>query len=391
MYLFYYFEKVLHFYAFKVYNYTLLAEKGLLMSISSSWLPMGEMAKMIKAGIIGATGYTGVELVRILSRHPEIELVSLTSQTYNGQSFSQVFPSGAGFSDLILEPQDSAKLAERCDVVFTALPHGVSMDVVEEIAAKGKKVIDLGADYRFDTVEVYEQWYKIKHKTPELAVKAVYGLPELYRDRVSQADVVGNPGCYPTSIILGTAPLLKNGIINPDTVIADAKSGVSGGGRGLNQGFHFAEANENFKAYNIGAHRHTPEIEQELGKLAGRKMVISFTPHLLPMTRGILSTIYGVLEKACSTEELLQMYKEFYKDEYFVRIHPQGQYPQTKWVYGSNFCDIGLTVDPRTNRVIVVSAIDNLVKGASGQAVQNMNVLFGLPEKTGLDFAPVFP
>ncbi len=346
---------------------------------------------MIKAGIIGATGYTGVELVRILSGHPEVEIVSLTSQTYADREFSSVFPSAAGFTGLVLEPQDAEKLADSCDVIFTALPHGVSMEVVETVVNKGKKVVDLGADYRFDDVEIYEQWYKVKHKTPELAQESVYGLPEIHRDRIKKAGVIGNPGCYPTSIILGLAPLLRNRLIDFQTIIADSKSGVSGGGRGLNLAFHYAECNENFKAYNIGLHRHTPEIEQELSKLAGDKITMSFTPHLVPMTRGILSTIYASLTESRKTEELLELYRDFYKDEYFVRIHPQDRYPQTKWVYGSNFCDIGLTVDSRTNRVIVVSAIDNLVKGASGQAVQNMNILFGMPEKTGLDYAPVFP
>ncbi|MDT3699467.1 MAG: N-acetyl-gamma-glutamyl-phosphate reductase [Thermincola sp.] len=346
---------------------------------------------MIKVGVIGATGYTGVELVRLLARHPGVEIVGLTSQTYNEQSFGSVFPSAVNFSELVLEPQDAEDLAQRCDVIYTALPHGVSMDVVEIVANKGKKVIDLGADYRFDEVAVYEEWYRVQHKTPQLAVEAVYGLPELYRDRISRTNVIGNPGCYPTSVILGLAPLLKNGLIDPATIIADSKSGASGAGRGLNLAFHYSECNENFKAYNIGAHRHTPEIEQELGKLAGQKLTISFTPHLVPMTRGILSTIYVSLKEPGTTGDLLNLYNEFYQDDYFVRIHPQGQYPQTKWVYGSNFCDIGLTVDARTGRVVVVSAIDNLVKGASGQAVQNMNIMFGLPEKTGIDFAPVFP
>ncbi len=346
---------------------------------------------MIKAGVVGATGYTGVELVRILSRHPEVQLAGLTSQTYSEQSLDSVFPSTAGFSEAVLETQDIRSLADRCDVIFTALPHGISMDVVQEVVAAGKKVIDLGADYRFDDIKIYEEWYKVTHKTPELAAASVYGLPEINRKLILEADVIGNPGCYPTSIILGLAPLLKNGMVKTDTLIADSKSGVSGGGRGLNLAFHYAECNENFKAYNIGRHRHTPEIEQELGKLAGECVTISFTPHLVPMTRGILSTIYASLVNPCSTEEILDQYRDFYSEEFFVRVHPEGQYPQTKWVYGSNFCDIGLTVDNRTGRVVVVSAIDNLVKGASGQAVQNMNLIFGLDEKTGLDFAPVFP
>ena len=347
--------------------------------------------RMIKAGIIGATGYTGVELVRILSRHPEVEIVGLTSQTYSQQRFDSVFPSTGGFSEAVLEIQDTQSLAERCDVIFTALPHGVSMEVVHEAAGAGKKVIDLGADYRFDDIKTYEEWYKVTHKTPELAARSVYGLPEINRKLILEADVIGNPGCYPTSIILGLAPLLKNGMVKTDTVIADSKSGVSGGGRGLNLAFHYAECNENFKAYNIGGHRHTPEIEQELSKLAGTGVTISFTPHLVPMTRGILSTIYASLVNSCSTDELLDLYRNFYSEEFFVRVHPRGQFTQTKWVCGSNFCDIGLTVDSRTGRVVVVSTIDNLVKGASGQAVQNMNLMFGLDEKTGLDYVPVFP
>lgn len=346
---------------------------------------------MIKVSIIGATGYTGVELLRFLSRHPEAEIVGLTSQSYAGQAFTDIFPSARRFTGLLCEEQDAARLAEKSDVVFTALPHGVSMEVAAAVVDKGKKVIDLGADYRFDDVAVYEEWYKVEHKTPALAVEAVYGLPEIHRGEIEKARIVGNPGCYPTSIILGLAPLLQNKLIDTGSVIIDSKSGVSGGGRGLNLAFHFAECNENFKAYNIGVHRHTPEIEQELSKLAAEKLTVSFTPHLLPMTRGILSTIYASLHKNTSADELLALYHDFYKDEYFVRIMHKGQYPQTKWVAGSNFCDIGLAVDPRTNRVVVVSAIDNLVKGASGQAIQNMNILFGLPEKTGLEYPGIWP
>jgi len=346
---------------------------------------------MIKVSIIGATGYTGVELLRFLSRHPEVEIVGLTSQSYAGQAFTDIFPSARRFTGLLCEEQDPARLAEKSDVVFTALPHGVSMDVAEAVVEHGKKVIDLGADYRFDDVAIYEEWYKVGHKTPALAVEAVYGLPEIHRAEIQKARIVGNPGCYPTSITLGLAPLLKHKLVCNKSVIIDAKSGVSGGGRGLNLAFHYAECNENLKAYNIGIHRHTPEIEQELGKLAGEKLTVSFTPHLIPMTRGILSTMYASLHKTQSVDELLELYRDFYKDEYFVRVMDKGRYPQTKWVAGSNFCDIGLAVDPRTNRVVVVSAIDNLVKGASGQAIQNLNILFGLPEKTGLEYPGMWP
>ncbi len=346
---------------------------------------------MIKASIIGATGYTGVELLRFLSRHPGVEVVGLTSQSYTEQAFTDIFPSARRFTKLLCEQQDPVRLAEKSDVVFTALPHGVSMEVAAAVVGNGKKVIDLGADYRFADVAVYEAWYQVAHKTPALVAEAVYGLPEVHRAEVAKARIIGNPGCYPTSIILGLAPLLKNKLVDTGTVIIDAKSGVSGGGRGLNLAFHYAECNENLKAYNIGVHRHTPEIEQELGRLAGEKLTVSFTPHLIPMTRGILSTMYASLHKILSADELLDLYREYYQHEYFVRIMDKGQYPQTKWVAGSNFCDIGLAVDPRTNRVVVVSAIDNLVKGASGQAVQNMNILFNLPEKTGLEYPGMWP
>jgi len=366
-----------------LYNYKIL--KGLAV------LSEGVVEIMIKAGIIGATGYTGVELVRLIQNHPDVELSGLVSQSYNGNNYERVYPSSAKFCDRVLEAAAPEELARKSDVVFTALPHGVSMEVVEKISGLGTKVIDLGADYRFDDIDVYEKWYKVEHKTPQLAKEAVYGLPELNRENIRSSRVVGNPGCYPTSIILGLAPLLKNRFINLNSIVCDSKSGVSGGGRGLNIAFHYSECNENFKAYNIGVHRHTPEIEQELSKLAGTDIIVSFTPHLVPMTRGILSTIYASLVKPCSTEEIIELYKDFYRDEFFIRIHPRGQYPQTKWVYSSNFCDIGIAVDPRTNRVVVVSAIDNLVKGASGQAVQNMNIMFGLPEERGLDFMPVFP
>lgn len=346
---------------------------------------------MIKVGIIGATGYTGVELVRLLSGHPQAEIVALTSQSYVGQSLPEVYPSLEGYSNLICQEQNVAQVANLADVVFTALPHGLSMPVAQEVAAAGKKFIDLGADFRFDNPLIYEEWYQVEHTAPQLAPRAVYGLPEINREAVKGAQIVGNPGCFPTSAILGLAPLLKGGLIEKDTIIIDSKSGVSGAGRGLSLGSHYSEVNENFKAYNIGVHRHTPEIEQELSKLAGEKVTISFTPHLVPMTRGILSTIYSRLNSNFSTEEIIERYQEFYAGEPFIHIMPKGQYPQTKWATGSNNCYIGLTVDPRTQRVVVVAAIDNLVKGASGQAIQNMNLLFGLPETMGLSTPGMYP
>jgi len=346
---------------------------------------------VVKVSIIGATGYTGAELVRFLARHPEVELVALTSQSYIGERFTDIYPSLKKYTDLLCSEQDIPKLAAESDVIFTALPHGLSMDVVAEAARAGKRVIDLGADYRLDDAGVYEEWYKVKHTTPELLPEAVYGLPEINREKIRGARIIGNPGCYPTSVILGLAPLLKNGLIKTDTIIIDSKSGVSGAGRTLNLGAHYAECNENIKAYNIGKHRHLSEIEQELGKLAGTKLTVSFTPHLTPMTRGILSTIYASLDRPLQQDEATALYGEFYGDEPFVRVLPAGQLPQTKWVAGSNYCDIAITVDSRTNRVVITSAIDNLVKGASGQAVQNMNIMCGLPEDMGLDYPGLYP
>lgn len=346
---------------------------------------------MIKAGIIGATGYAGAELVRILSRHPQVELVAVTSQSYVGEEFSGVYPNLHRFTNLVCREQDLSKILPEVDVLFLALPHGLSMEVAKEGIQHGKKVIDLGADFRLDDYAEYEQWYKVEHKAPELLGEAVYGLPELNRKQIVAAQLIGNPGCFPTGIILGLAPLLSHGLIDLDTIIADSKSGVSGAGRALSQGAHYAECNENIKAYNIGKHRHLPEIEQELGKIARQGLTISFTPHLTPMVRGILSTIYAKLTVDLSQEELESLYQEFYAKEYFVRLLSAENLPQTKWVTGSNFCDMAITKDPRTKRVVVTSAIDNLIKGASGQAVQNMNIMFGLEENCGLDFPGMYP
>lgn len=346
---------------------------------------------MIKASIIGATGYTGSELVRILSCHPEAELVALTSQSYVGQKISDVFPHLGAVTGKICTEQDVPKVAGESDVIFTALPHGLSVPIVKEALEQGTKVVDLGADFRLDDKAVYEKWYKVTHEAPELLQEAVYGLPELNRKAIAGARVVGNPGCYPTSVMLGLAPLLKQGLIQLDSVIIDAKSGVSGAGRGANLGSHYSEVNENIKAYNVAAHRHIPEIEQELSKVAGEQVTVSFTPHLTPMTRGMLSTIYATPSKKVNAGEIQALYRQFYENEYFVHVLEGGELPQTKWCWGSNHCFIGVVLDQRVNRLIVVSAIDNLVKGASGQAVQNMNIMFGLPEKTGLEMAGVYP
>lgn len=347
--------------------------------------------KKIKVGIIGATGYTGAELVRILTYHPNTQLAGLTTQSYAGMPFWEVYPHLYKHVDMAGEELDLAALVERCDVIFTALPHGHSMDVAAEVNRKGKKLVDLGADFRFNDVPTYEKWYQMKHSQPQLNTKAVYGLPEIHRDEISKTDIVANPGCYPTSIILGLAPLLKNNLIDTNSIIIDSKSGVSGAGRNPSRTSHYCEANESIKAYNIAKHRHTPEIEQELSLLAGKDLLVSFSPHLTPMIRGILSTIYAGLKANTDVNELNSLYNEFYAGNPFVRVLPTGMLPATKSVSGSNHCDIGLVIDDRTGRVIVVSAIDNLIKGASGQAVQNMNILFGLPEETGIGMPGMFP
>ncbi|ABO48820.1 N-acetyl-gamma-glutamyl-phosphate reductase [Desulforamulus reducens MI-1] len=346
---------------------------------------------MIKVGVVGATGYAGAELVRLLSRHPKVELTMLTSQTYAGKPMWEVFPHLYGIVDNTLEELNIPKLVANCDVIFTALPHGHAMPIAQEVMKKSKRLIDLGADFRLKDVNIYQAWYKTEHTAQLLLNNAVYGLPELYREIIKQSVIVANPGCYPTSVILGLAPLLTNEMVDTKTLIIDAKSGVSGAGRGLSLKTHFSETTNNFQAYGVATHRHTPEIEQELALLAGNPVTVSFTPHLTPMIRGILSTIYASLINNVTTEELTAIYRQFYQGERFVRVLPAGMYPTTKGVAGSNHCDISVTVDVRTKRVIVLSAIDNLIKGAAGQAVQNLNVMLGLPEDTALDFAGIYP
>ncbi len=347
--------------------------------------------KKINVGIIGATGYTGAELVRILSYHPNARLAGLTTQSYAGMPFWEVYPHLYKHVDLVGENLDLEALVDRCDVIFTALPHGHSMDVAAEVNRKGKKLVDLGADFRFNDVSTYEKWYQMTHSQPQLNAKAVYGLPEIHREEIRKTDLVANPGCYPTSVILGLAPLLKNNMIDTNSIIIDSKSGVSGAGRNPTRNNHYCEANESIKAYNLAKHRHTPEIEQELSLLAGKELLVSFSPHLTPMIRGILSTIYAGLKVDTNLNDLNSLYNEFYAGSPFVRVLPPGMLPATKSVSGSNHCDIGMVIDDRTGRVIIVSAIDNLIKGASGQAVQNMNIMFGLPEETGLGMPGMFP
>jgi len=346
---------------------------------------------MLKVAVVGASGYTGVELVRLLHAHPEAAVTCVTSEQSAGKRLSDVFPSVRGRYDIVLENLEPVRIAEKADLIFTALPHKAAMEVVPTFLALGKQVIDLSADYRLHDAAVYGEWYE-PHMNPELLERAVYGLPEVRREEIAGADLVANPGCYPTSIILGLAPLLKAGLVDPASIIADSKSGVSGAGRSAKVDNLYCEVNDGFKAYGVGGvHRHIPEIEQELSLLAGVGVTISFTPHLVPMDRGILSTVYAMPASPVTTSRLLELYNDHYDGEAFVRVLPAGQFPSTAHVRGSNFCDIGITVDPRSGRIIVVSAIDNLVKGASGQAVQNLNIISGLPENMGLELIPLYP
>ena len=346
---------------------------------------------MLHVAVIGASGYTGVELLRILYTHPEVAVTSVTSEQSAGKKVSEVFPTLRNRCHQTLENLEPVRIADRADFIFTALPHKAAMEVVPTFIRLGKQVVDLSADYRFTDPAAYEAWYE-PHMNPELLAQAVYGLPEIRREQIAGADLVGNPGCYPTCTILALAPLLKNGIIDPERIIVDAKSGVSGAGRGAKVDNLFCEVNDGFKAYGVGGvHRHIPEIEQELSLLAGQPLIITFTPHLVPMDRGILATVYADLKGLHSCAELLALYRDFYGSEEFVRILPEGAFPSTAFVKGSNCCDIGLTVDRRTGRVVIVAAIDNLVKGAAGQAVQNMNIMNGFPENLGLDGLALFP
>ncbi len=349
--------------------------------------------KVIKVGIIG-DGYTAEELTRLLARHPKAEVSAITSLFNVGRGFDEVFPNLTRYTSVKCEAMGPAELPafiERFEAIFVALPHGQAVPVVSEAARQGKKVIDLGADFRFRQVEVYEAWYNTTHAAPELLAQAVYGIPELFAEQVRNTNIVANPGCYPTSAILGLAPALKAGLLDIQTLIVDSKSGVSGAGRTPALNNLFCEVNENVKPYSICTHRHAPEIEQGLSIMAGEDVRISFSPHLIPMSRGILSTMYGSLRRSVTQQELLELYTDFYQGRFFIRVLPEGQLPMTKAVYSSNHCDIGLVVDERNNRLVVMSAIDNLVKGASGQAIQNLNLMFGFPETCGLEAAGLLP
>jgi len=346
---------------------------------------------MIKAGIIGATGYAGGELVRILTAHKDVEIKWYGSRSYIDQKYASVYQNLFQIVDAVCMDDNMEELAEQVDVIFTATPQGLCASLVNEQILSKVKIVDLSADFRIKDVSVYEKWYGIEHKSPQFIEEAVYGLCEVNREEVKKARLVANPGCYTTCSILTAYPLAKEGLIDMSTLIIDAKSGTSGAGRGAKTANLFCEVNENMKAYGVATHRHTPEIEEQLGYASGEEVVLNFTPHLVPMNRGILATEYAKLKKDVSWEEVKAIYDKYYEDEKFIRVLDKGICPETKWVEGSNYVDIGFQIDPRTKRIIMMGAIDNLVKGAAGQAVQNMNLMFGFPEREGLELVPMFP
>ena len=346
---------------------------------------------MIKAGIIGSTGYAGGELARLLLQREDVEIKWYGSKSYIDKKYASIYQNMFQIIEDICRADDIEELADLVDVIFMATPQGLCASLINEEILSKVKIIDLSADFRIKDVSVYEQWYKIPHASPQFIREAVYGLPEINREAVKTARLIANPGCYPTCSFLSTYPLVKEGLIDPNTIIIDAKSGTSGAGRSAKVDSLFCEVNENIKAYGVASHRHTPEIEEQLSYAAGKPVVISFTPHLVPMNRGILVTAYASLTKEVTWEEVRAAYDKYYKDEYFVRVLDKDVVPQTRWVEGSNFADVNFKIDPRTNRIVMMGAIDNMVKGAAGQAIQNMNLLFGLPENTGLKQIPMFP
>ena len=346
---------------------------------------------MIKAGIIGSTGYAGWELARLLLQRDDVEIKWYGSRSYIDQKYASIYQNMFKIVDDKCMDDNMKELADQVDVIFTATPQGLCSTLVNEEILSKVKIIDLSADFRIKDVAVYEKWYKLTHGSPEYIKEAVYGLPEVNREKIKNARIIANPGCFPTCSFLSTYPLVKEGLIDPNTIIIDAKSGTSGAGRSAKVDSLFCEVNENIKAYGVATHRHTPEIEEQLGYAAGEKVVLNFTPHLVPMNRGILATEYAKLTKEVTYEEVKAIYDKYYADEKFVRVLEKDQCPETKWVEGSNYVDIGFKIDERTGRIIMMGAIDNLVKGAAGQAVQNMNLLFGLPESEGLELVPMFP
>ena len=351
---------------------------------------------MIKAGIIGATGYAGGELVRLLLQHKEVEIKWYGSRSYIDQKYASVYGNMFQLVEDTCLDDNMEELAKQVDVIFTATPQGFCASVINDSILSRTKIIDLSADFRIKDVSVYEKWYGITHKAPQYIKEAVYGLCEINREKTKGARLVANPGCYTTCSILTAYPLVKEGLIDPQTLIIDAKSGTSGAGRGAKVNNLYCEVNENIKAYGVATHRHTPEIEEQLGYAAGKEILVNFTPHLVPMNRGILVTEYATLTKKAdgslpTYEEIRAAYDKYYADEYFVRVLEKNVCPETKWVEGSNFVDVNFKIDERTGRIIMMGALDNIVKGAAGQAVQNMNLMFGLDEKEGLELVPMFP
>lgn len=346
---------------------------------------------MIKVGIIGSTGYAGGELARLLLQRDDVEIKWYGSKSYIDQKYASIYQNMFQIVDDTCMDDNMEELAGQVDVVFTATPQGLCASLVNEEILSKVKIIDLSADFRIKDVETYEKWYKIKHPTPEFIKEAVYGLPEINREAIKKARLVANPGCYPTCSTLSIYPLAKEGLIDTDTLIIDAKSGVSGAGRGAKVDNLYCEVNESCKAYGVATHRHTPEIEEQLSYAAGKPVTLNFTPHLIPMNRGILITAYASLTREVSYEEVKAIYDKYYTNEQFVRVLEKDVCPQTRWVEGSNFMDVNFKIDPRTKRIIMMGAMDNVVKGAAGQAIQNMNLLFGLPENTGLKQIPLFP
>ena len=345
--------------------------------------------KKLNICILGASGYTGAELVRLLFGHPQVSISHVTASRHAGRALGEVFPHLAHTVDLELSNPDPSLIPDDIDVVFAALPHGASAELIEKIYERDVRIIDLGADFRL-TEGTYRDWYG-DHPCAHLLENAVYGIPELHAERISKTKLVANPGCYPTSSILPLAPLLENGMVEPSGITIDSKSGASGAGRNPSLDLHFCEVSEGMKAYKVGEHRHTPEIEQGLSDFLGSKVEVIFTPHLIPINRGMLSTIYVNLSGSHKTRDLLDALGQFYKNSPFVRILPEGTFPNTSWVRGSNFCDIGVKTDPQKRRAIIVCAIDNLVKGASGQAIQNMNIMLDFPEDLGLSSVALYP
>ena len=345
---------------------------------------------MLKAAVVGASGYTGFELMRLSVQHPHMELTAVSSEKFAGKKVGEVFPSLTDKIDIAFQSVSEKKGLSEAELIFVALPHKEAMNFVPQLIKQGKKVIDLSADFRFKDPAVYENWYQ-KHIAPEFLNDAVYGLSEIYRDKIKNAQLIANPGCYPTAVILALAPLIKNDVIDLDNIIADAKSGVSGAGRSVVLSSLFAEDNEGVKAYKVANHQHSPEMEQELSLIAQKDVSLLFTPHLIPMNRGILATIYTTMSKEMSENEVLNLYENFYQNDIFVRICPLGIFPSTNQVKGSNYCDISITIDSKTNRLVVISVIDNLLKGGSGQAVQNMNIMAGFSEELGINQPALFP